>query len=99
MLTGVLFRSMVNRVRTELMDLAPYQENFNQFIQRPYPIAYGYSPSVQAQPADWGKHLKVTGYWFLDEPYTPSPEFAAWLEPAPAAEFRRRPFAWHGRSL
>ncbi|MGB7337953.1 MAG: glycosyltransferase [Phototrophicaceae bacterium] len=79
MLTGALFRSMVNRVRTELMDLAPYQENFNQFIQRPYPIAYGYSPSVQAQPADWGKHLKVTGYWFLDEPYTPSPEFAAWL--------------------
>lgn len=79
-LTGTLFRSMVNRVRTDLMDLTPYRENFNQFIQRPYPIAYGYSPSVQAQPTDWDEHLKVTGYWFLDEPYTPSEEFTQWLD-------------------
>jgi UDP:flavonoid glycosyltransferase YjiC (YdhE family) len=27
---------------------------------------YGFSPSVIPKPADWGKNIQVTGYWFLD---------------------------------
>ncbi len=78
-ITGTLFRSMVNQVRQELLDLPPYQHSFDHYMTRPFPVAYGYSPSVQAQPADWGAHLKVTGYWFLDEAYEPPQDLVDWL--------------------
>lgn len=31
-------------------------------------MIYGYSPSVVPRPADWGDHIRVTGYWFLEAP-------------------------------
>ena len=29
-------------------------------------MLYGFSPAVLPRPADWGDHVQVTGYWFLD---------------------------------
>jgi sterol 3beta-glucosyltransferase len=33
---------------------------------RPIPILYSFSPIVFPGPPDWGEHVHVTGYWFLD---------------------------------
>jgi sterol 3beta-glucosyltransferase len=32
----------------------------------PAPILYGFSPRVFSRPSDWGPHIHITGYWFLD---------------------------------
>ena len=79
-ITGLLFQTLVNEIRKEFLDLPPYNNNFNNFMNRPYPAVYGYSPSVIPQPPDWGVHLKVTGYWFLDEDYEPPPDLVDWLD-------------------
>jgi UDP:flavonoid glycosyltransferase YjiC (YdhE family) len=52
-------------------------ESFNRF-----PIVYGFSPSVIPKPADWGDHIHVTGYWFLDseDDIKPSHELVDFLE-------------------
>jgi sterol 3beta-glucosyltransferase len=49
------------------------------------PILYGFSPSVIAPPRDWGEHVHVTGYWFLDPPsdWTPPPALVEFLQAGP----------------
>jgi sterol 3beta-glucosyltransferase len=33
---------------------------------RPVPTLYCYSPCLLPKPRDWGNHIAVSGYWFLD---------------------------------
>ena len=42
---------------------------------------YGFSPHVIPRPLDWGPHLEVTGYWFLEPPdgWTPAADLEAFL--------------------
>ncbi len=44
------------------------------------PVLLGYSPTVVPRPPDWGDHVHVTGYWFLDPP-------ADWQPPADLLDF------------
>lgn len=46
------------------------------------PSLIGVSPLVTPPPADWGKHIQVTGYWFLDAPadWQPSPALQTFLD-------------------
>jgi sterol 3beta-glucosyltransferase len=46
------------------------------------PTLYGYSRHVLPRPRDWGEHIHITGYWFLDEPdgWTPPPELVDFLD-------------------
>lgn len=46
------------------------------------PALLGISPLVTPPPPDWGPHIQVTGYWFLDEPagYQPPPALKAFLD-------------------
>jgi sterol 3beta-glucosyltransferase len=46
---------------------------------------YAYSPSVVPVPPEWGQDVRVTGYWFLDEPagWQPSPQLAQFLQAGP----------------
>ena len=48
-------------------------------------MLYGWSPSVLPQPADWGRWLHVTGYWFLEHPgeWKPPRELADFLDSGP----------------
>lgn len=48
-------------------------------------MLYGYSPQVLPRPADWGEHIHVTGYWFLDPPidWRPSPDLVEFLQAGP----------------
>jgi hypothetical protein len=34
------------------------------------PHLYPWSPSLLPKPHDWGEHLNITGYWFLNEEQT-----------------------------
>jgi sterol 3beta-glucosyltransferase len=47
---------------------------------RPVPILFSYSPLVYPRPPDWGAHVHVTGYWFLD----PAP---GWQPPARLVDY------------
>ena len=48
-------------------DLPPLTElPFRAGNKRPTPILIGLSPQVIPPPADWGPHVYLTGYWFLD---------------------------------
>jgi sterol 3beta-glucosyltransferase len=47
---------------------------------QPVPVLGSYSSIVVPRPPDWGEHVYVTGYWFLD----PAP---GWQPPARLVEF------------
>jgi sterol 3beta-glucosyltransferase len=73
----------INRWRREKLHLPsiPFgQFPYSQLHGRPVPVLGGYSPLVVPKPSDWGKHIHVTGYWFLD----PKPN---WQPPVPLVKF------------
>jgi sterol 3beta-glucosyltransferase len=79
------FRMMlpvVNQLRQEILDLEPIPWSYYTKIDlSDVPIIYGYSQHVLPKPADWGKNLHVTGYWFLPEDdYQPAVELMSFLE-------------------
>ncbi|MBZ0301121.1 MAG: glycosyltransferase, partial [Anaerolineae bacterium] len=79
-----LFRDAYNHLRTEVLGLPPAQESFRLSINRPYPIVYGYSSHVLPFPPDWGPHIHISGYWFLEPgDWQPSPELLRFLDAGP----------------
>ena len=79
------FRMMlpvINQLRGEILDLPPIPWSYYTKIDlSEVPIIYGYSPHVLPKPADWGDHLHITGYWFLeDSDYQPPGELSSFLE-------------------
>jgi sterol 3beta-glucosyltransferase len=53
---------------------------FGAGARQPTPLLIGLSPQVLPRPADWGPHVHLTGYWFLDDA-------ADWRPPAALTEF------------
>ncbi len=49
------------------------------------PLLFGFSPAVIPPAPEWGRHVHVTGYWFLDEQpgWEPPANLAAFLEDGP----------------
>lgn len=51
------------------------------FEDRPHqlrtPLLFAYSPSILPRPDDWGEHVHVTGYFFLDEEVYQPPDVLA----------------------
>eukprot|EP00516_Mucochytrium_quahogii_P007390 CAMPEP_0203757774 /NCGR_PEP_ID=MMETSP0098-20131031/10679_1 /ASSEMBLY_ACC=CAM_ASM_000208 /TAXON_ID=96639 /ORGANISM=" , Strain NY0313808BC1" /LENGTH=825 /DNA_ID=CAMNT_0050650005 /DNA_START=372 /DNA_END=2846 /DNA_ORIENTATION=- len=39
------------------------------------PFLYPWSPQVLPKPKDWGSHICIPGYWFLDDEQPPSTEY------------------------
>jgi UDP:flavonoid glycosyltransferase YjiC (YdhE family) len=75
--------SYINRWRREKLHLPPIpfgKYPYSQLHGRPVPVLGGYSPLVVPKPADWGDHIHVTGYWFLDPK-------SDWQPPAPLIDF------------
>jgi sterol 3beta-glucosyltransferase len=61
------FRTPSSRALEKHLGLSPsFLGPFGEMIRHREPILYGWSPSVLAQPPDWGAWLHTTGYWFLD---------------------------------
>lgn len=82
------FRSAVNQVRQEKLDLPPISPwvNYRRRWQQHMPVIYGFSPLVVPKPSDWGDHIEITGYWFLDKraDWQPPPDMVDFLEAGPA---------------
>jgi len=80
-------RPVLNRLRREVLDLAPlgFRRVTSEFFAERWPILYGYSPAVLPKPVDWGDRIHVTGYWFLDRPpaWQPPPGLIEFLEAGP----------------
>lgn len=55
---------------------------FQASNQRPTPILFGFSPHVIPKPPDWGEHVHVTGFWFLEAQaqWSPPPALLEFLE-------------------
>ena len=81
------FRAADNQARKQVLGLAnaPFWGPYHSRQIQPYPILYGFSPSVIARPADWDAKTHVTGYWFLDsaEDWTPPTALVDFLQAGP----------------
>ncbi len=81
-------RSLVNRALAATNPrLSPYPLDgpFGEARRYNAPTLNGWSPRVLPHPPDWGAHLPVTGYWFLDRPenWTPPEELRDFLDSGP----------------
>lgn len=49
------------------------------------PVLYGWSEGFLPRPADWAEEVRVTGFWFVEEPssFTPPAELSRFLEGGP----------------
>ena len=75
----------INRWRKEKLHLPaiPFGKYpYSHINGRPQPMIGCYSPIVSPKPPDWGGHLHVCGYWFLDPPpnWQPSAKLTTFLE-------------------
>lgn len=64
-----LFRPVINEWRTATLNLPPlpFKGYFDQLGTQKVPILNGFSGHVVPRPADWNKHIHITGYWFPEE--------------------------------
>lgn len=80
-------RPHVNQWLVETMDLRPESlwGPFGRIEREERPTLYGFSRHVVPRPPDWGDHIHLTGYWFLDEggDWQPPPDLLAFLERRP----------------
>jgi sterol 3beta-glucosyltransferase len=59
----------INRWRREKLNLPAIsfgKNPYNRLHGQPVPVLGSYSSIVVPRPPDWGEHIHVTGYWFLD---------------------------------
>lgn len=64
----------------------PFRGPFKTAAEEEQPMVFGFSPSVLGAPADWPKHLAVSGFWYLDDlgGWSPPGELVRFLEDGPS---------------
>ncbi|KAL2074858.1 hypothetical protein VTL71DRAFT_8637 [Oculimacula yallundae] len=78
---------IMNRFREKCLGLDPvsliWAPGMLQRLKVPY--TYCWSPSLIPKPKDWGSHISVSGFYFLDSAsdYAPAPDLQAFLESGP----------------
>jgi UDP:flavonoid glycosyltransferase YjiC (YdhE family) len=72
-------QAQVDRWRRTILKLGESDWRDELRMLRRLPHLFGYSPTVLPKPWDWADWVHVTGFWFLDQPYTPPPELTAFL--------------------
>jgi len=77
--TGRVFNQW-RRERLHLPAIPLGKWPYSQLHDRPLPMLYSFSPLVVPRPPDWGEHIHLTGYWFLD--HAPG-----WQPPARLVDF------------
>ncbi|KEP53307.1 UDP-glucose:sterol glycosyltransferase [Rhizoctonia solani 123E] len=77
----------VNRWRRQTLRLP--STNLDKLEQHKVPFLYNFSPTVVPPPLDWYEWIRITGYWFLDDPddsgskkWTPPPDLVTFMETA-----------------
>jgi UDP:flavonoid glycosyltransferase YjiC (YdhE family) len=79
-------RPVVNRCRKRVLGLsaAALLGKVGRPEKHPTLTLAGFSEQIIPRPADWGEHIHITGYWFLDTPtYEPPADLMAFLEAGP----------------
>ncbi|KZP00758.1 glycosyltransferase family 1 protein [Calocera viscosa TUFC12733] len=56
----------INRWRRHTLSID--STNLDKLEQHKVPFLYNFSPTVVPPPLDWYEWIRVTGYWFLDDP-------------------------------
>ncbi|KZT52776.1 glycosyltransferase family 1 protein [Calocera cornea HHB12733] len=56
----------INRWRRHTLNID--STNLDKLEQHKVPFLYNFSPTVVPPPLDWYEWIRVTGYWFLDDP-------------------------------
>ena len=77
---------LINECRRDVLGLPPLGAGFYWKADvGPTSVLYAYSPALLPKPADWGPHLHVTGFWFLErsDDYAPPAELSEFLEAGP----------------
>ncbi|KAF3938145.1 hypothetical protein ABW19_dt0210495 [Dactylella cylindrospora] len=78
---------LVNKFREKTLGLDPISTMWAPgMIQRlSVPHTYCWSPALIPKPQDWGHHIKISGFFFLDlaNNYTPPEDLAAFLDNGP----------------
>ncbi|KAI1138122.1 glycosyltransferase family 1 protein [Hypoxylon sp. FL0543] len=87
MMTWQGLGDVINRFRTKVLDLEPLSLLWAPAIlsRLRIPFTYCWSPALIPKPNDWGQHIDIAGFYFLNlaSSYTPDPELAAFLEAGP----------------
>lgn len=64
------YAGMINKWRETDLGLPRVGRMHNELTRadgQPTPVMHGISAHVMPRPADWGDHVSITGYWFMDE--------------------------------
>ncbi|CCF52740.1 hypothetical protein NDA11_004010 [Ustilago hordei] len=73
----------INRWRKHMVGIGP--TDWSKLDADSVPFIYNFSPAVVPMPNDWGDRVKISGYWFLDNPesnWSPPKEMAVFLKRA-----------------
>ncbi|KAK6086145.1 glycosyltransferase family 28 domain-containing protein [Seiridium cupressi] len=87
MMTWQGLGDVINRFRTKILDLEPLSLLWAPGVltRLRIPYTYCWSPALIPKPNDWGNHIDIAGFYFLNlaSNYTPDAELAAFLEAGP----------------
>jgi UDP:flavonoid glycosyltransferase YjiC (YdhE family) len=87
MLTWQGLGDVINRFREKTLNLEPvsimWAPGMASRLRIPY--TYCWSPALIPKPGDWGNHIDISGFYFLNlaSNYTPSDDLAAFLAAGP----------------
>jgi UDP:flavonoid glycosyltransferase YjiC (YdhE family) len=87
MMTWQGLGDVINRFREKALGLEPismiWAPGNLQRLRIPY--TYCWSPALIPKPKDWGKHISISGFFFLSlaSSYNPDPDLAAFLAAGP----------------
>ncbi|MCD0450566.1 glycosyltransferase [Actinocorallia sp. API 0066] len=82
--TWQLTRPFLNPWRTGRLKLEPLPLVGPGRDVRDAPVLCAFSQVLVPRPTDWAANVKVTGFWFLDQPHwEPPPELVSYLESGP----------------
>ncbi|KAF1935817.1 UDP-Glycosyltransferase/glycogen phosphorylase [Clathrospora elynae] len=78
---------IINRFRSKCLGLDPVSLIWAPgMLQRlKIPHTYCWSPALIPKPKDWGSHISISGFYFLNlaSDYTPAPDLQAFLDAGP----------------
>lgn len=78
-IVSLWIRPMIERCRKDILGLPGRKSE--QSGKKLTPVLAGFSKYILPPPTDWGEHIHVTGYWYLDTPaFEPPPALQAFLD-------------------
>ncbi|KAM3069239.1 hypothetical protein ACMFMG_010752 [Clarireedia jacksonii] len=87
MMTWQGLGDVINRFRERALGLDPISLIWapGMLTRLRIPYTYCWSPALIPKPKDWGKHISISGFYFLSlaSSFTPNPDLAAFLAAGP----------------